>query len=163
MGRRGRKPDYVKREAFAKLMAEGFPPSERAGWSGSILVRASDGAMAGVTSGGAVLDLPPVIRMTRTAKVYSPRYLSEDERVLLGDLRRGGAHDARHCHPDGGLVSLGKGAGVEVAVPAITPGSEGSVKSAIACWGGHHDHGASEQFRLDTGGWEGGRRVGDVR
>ena len=42
-----------------------------------------------ITSGGRVLDLPPVITSIALAvKRYSPRYLSEDERVRLADLRR---------------------------------------------------------------------------
>jgi len=42
-----------------------------------------------ITSGGRVLDLPPVITPAAlTLKRYSPRYLSEDERVRLADLHR---------------------------------------------------------------------------
>jgi IS30 family transposase len=40
-----------------------------------------------ITSGGRVLNLPPVITSV-AEKRYSPRYLSEDERVRLADLRR---------------------------------------------------------------------------
>ncbi len=44
-----------------------------------------------IVSGGQVVDLPPVITSTALApKGYSPRYLSEDERVRLADLRREG-------------------------------------------------------------------------
>jgi len=42
-----------------------------------------------VKSGGRVLNLPPVITFSpNPEKRYSPRYLSEDERVRLADLRR---------------------------------------------------------------------------
>jgi len=44
-----------------------------------------------IRSGGRVLHLPPVITTTSVpAKRYSARYLSEDERVRLADLRREG-------------------------------------------------------------------------
>ena len=41
-----------------------------------------------IVSGGRVLNLPPVITTLPVQKRYSPRYLSEDERVRLADLRR---------------------------------------------------------------------------
>jgi len=42
-----------------------------------------------ISSGGRVLKLPPVITLIPVhEKRYSPRYLSEDERVRLADLRR---------------------------------------------------------------------------
>jgi len=42
-----------------------------------------------LVSGGRVVDLPPVITTTATSvNRYSPRYLSEGERVRLDDLRR---------------------------------------------------------------------------
>ena len=42
-----------------------------------------------LVSGGRVLNLPPVITVTHDhEKRYSPRYLSEDERIRLTDLRR---------------------------------------------------------------------------
>ena len=38
-----------------------------------------------------MLDVPPVITpIARTTTTYSPRYLSEDERIRLADLRREG-------------------------------------------------------------------------
>ncbi len=44
-----------------------------------------------IVTGGRVVDLPPVIAPeARAAKRYSPRCLSEDERVRLADLRREG-------------------------------------------------------------------------
>jgi IS30 family transposase len=42
-----------------------------------------------IVSGGRVLDLPPVITAV-AERHYSPRYLSEDERVRLADLHREG-------------------------------------------------------------------------
>jgi hypothetical protein len=42
-----------------------------------------------IVSGGRVIDLPPVITSIALAvNRYSPRYLSEDERIRLADLRR---------------------------------------------------------------------------
>jgi len=44
-----------------------------------------------LVSGGRVLDLPPAIAsVSLSVKRYSPRYLSEDERLRLADLRREG-------------------------------------------------------------------------
>lgn len=90
MGRRGPKPDQAKREAFAKLIAEGVP-SARACRMVGIHPRTGKRWRNGrrITSGGLVLDLPPVIT-TAPQKRYSARYLSEDERVRLADLRREG-------------------------------------------------------------------------
>ena len=85
MGRRGRKPDYAKREAFAKLIA-GINPKTGKRWRND----------RRIASGGRVLNLPPMITSPSVPmKRYSPRYLSEDERIRLADLRRGGAHCAR--------------------------------------------------------------------
>jgi len=90
MGRRGRKPLYAKREAFARLIAEGVP-SARACRIVGVCRRTGTRWRNGrrIKSGGRVLNLPPVITITHVhAKRYSPRYLSEDERVRLADLRR---------------------------------------------------------------------------
>ncbi len=90
MGRRGRKPLYAKREAFARLIAEGVP-SARACRIVGVCRRTGTRWRNGrrIKSGGRVLHLPPVITVTHVhAKRYSPRYLSEDERVRLADLRR---------------------------------------------------------------------------
>ena len=88
MGRRGPEPDFAKREAFAKLIAEGVP-SQQASRMVGIHPRTGKRWRNGrrVRSGGRMLDLPPVIS-PRPEKRYSPRYLSEDERIRLADLRR---------------------------------------------------------------------------
>ncbi len=90
MGRRGPSPDHAKREAFAKLIAEGVP-SARACRMVGIHPRTGKRWRNGrrITSGGRVLNLPPVITSVfPVAKRYSARYLSEDERVRLADLRQ---------------------------------------------------------------------------
>ena len=90
MGRRGPEPDHAKREAFARLISEGVP-SQRASRMVGINPRTGKRWRNGrrITSGGRVLDLPPVITTISLAvKRYSPRYLSDDERVRLADLRR---------------------------------------------------------------------------
>jgi transposase, IS30 family len=88
MGRRGPQPEYAKREAFARLIAEGVP-SQRASRIVGINPTTGKRWRIGrkVKSGGRMLDLPPVINL-RPEKRYSPRYLSEDERIRLADLRR---------------------------------------------------------------------------
>jgi IS30 family transposase len=90
MGRRGPSPDHAKREAFAKLIAEGVP-SGRACRMVGINRRTGKRWRNGrrIPSGGRVLNLPPVITpAVPVAKRYSARYLSEDERVCLADLRQ---------------------------------------------------------------------------
>ncbi len=92
MGRRGPSPDYAKREAFARLTAEGVP-SARACRLVGIHPRTGKRWRNGrrIRSGGRMLHLAPVITVTSVpAKRYSARYLSEDERVRLADLRREG-------------------------------------------------------------------------
>lgn len=92
MGRRGRKPQYAKREAFARLIADGVP-SARACRMVGVCRRTGTRWRNGrrITSGGRVLNLPPVITVSpNPEKQYSPRYLSEDERIRLADLRREG-------------------------------------------------------------------------
>ena len=92
MGRRGPAPEYAKREAFARLIAEGVP-SARACRMVGIHPRTGKRWRNGrrITSGGRVLNLPPVITsVVPVVKRYSPRYLSEDERIRLADLRREG-------------------------------------------------------------------------
>ncbi len=90
MGRRGPAPDHAKREAFGRLIADGIP-SARACRMVGIHPRTGKRWRNGrrITSGGRVLTLPPVITVAAVhAKRHSPRYLSEDERVRLADLRR---------------------------------------------------------------------------
>ncbi len=92
MGRRGAPPDHEKREAFARLISEGVP-SARASRIVGINPRTGKRWRNGrrIRSGGRVLDLPPVITpIAHPVKTYSPRYLSEDERIRLADLRREG-------------------------------------------------------------------------
>jgi transposase, IS30 family len=90
MGRGGTSPDHDKREAFARLIAEGVP-SARASRIVGINPRTGKRWRNGrrLASGGRVLDMAPVIT-TPPTKHYSPRYLSEDERVHLADLHREG-------------------------------------------------------------------------
>lgn len=90
MGRRGPSPDHAKREAFAKLIADGVP-SARACRMVGVHPRTGKRWRNGrrITSGGRVLNLAPVITLTTIPeRRHSPRYLSEDERVRLADLRR---------------------------------------------------------------------------
>jgi transposase, IS30 family len=95
MGRRGpgALPQAEKREQFARLIAQGFNNSEacrivgvnrRTGkrWRHGRTITARDGRKlhyAAVVGAGAV------------RREISPRYLSEDERVRVADLRRAGA------------------------------------------------------------------------
>ena len=90
MGRRGPEPDHAKREAFARLIAQGVP-SQRASRIVGIDPRTGKRWRNGrrIVSGGRVVDLPPVITTESfSTRRYSERYLSEDERVRLADLRR---------------------------------------------------------------------------
>jgi IS30 family transposase len=92
MGRRGPEPDHTKREAFARLISEGVP-SLRASRIVGIDPRTGKRWRNGrrIASGGRVLELPPMITPVALAvKRYSPRYLSEDERIRLADLHRDG-------------------------------------------------------------------------
>lgn len=90
MGRRGPAPDYAKREALGRLIGEGVSLSQAARDVG-VHLRTARRWRRGrqITSGGRVLDLPPVIGVP-AVRTYSPRYLSEDERIRLADLRREG-------------------------------------------------------------------------
>ncbi len=87
MGRRGPEPLHDKREAYARLIAEGVP-SVRACRIVGVNPRTGKRWRNGrrLASGRSVIDYPPVIT-TAPTKQYSPRYLSEDERVRLADLR----------------------------------------------------------------------------
>ena len=90
-GRPGRAPQVEKREQFARLIAQGFSNSEacrivginrRTGkrWRHGRTVTARDGRK---------LHYAPVAGAGR--REISPRYLSEDERIRIADLRRAGA------------------------------------------------------------------------
>ena len=90
MGRRGRKPLYAKREAFAMLIADGVPSATACRMVG-VCRRTGTRWRNGrrLVSGGRVLNLPPVINVSpKPERRYSPRYLSDDERVRLADLRQ---------------------------------------------------------------------------
>lgn len=90
MGRRGPAPDQAKRDAFARLIEQGVP-SARACRMVGVHPKTGKRWRNGrrIRSGGRVLDYPPVITVAaRHEKRYSPRYLSEDERIRLADLRR---------------------------------------------------------------------------
>src|SRR5674476_600897 len=87
-GRRGPAPQTVKREQFARLIAEGVSSSEacrivgvnrRTGkrWRHGRTITVRDGRK---------LHYPPVISARK--REISSRYLSEDERVRIADLRR---------------------------------------------------------------------------
>ena len=92
MGRRGPEPDHAKREAFARLIREGVP-LQRASRMVGIHPRTGKRWRNGrrILSGGHVVDVPPVITpVALIVNRYSPRDLSEDERVRLADLRREG-------------------------------------------------------------------------
>jgi transposase, IS30 family len=87
-GRPGPPPQLAKREQFAALIARGVSNSQacrivginrRTGkrWRHGRTITASNGRR---------LHYAPVI--TTTTKEVSPRFLGEDERVAIGDLRR---------------------------------------------------------------------------
>ena len=89
-GRPGPAPQTAKREQFARLIARGFSNSEACRIVG-VNRRTGKRWRHGRTitsSSGARLHYPAVVG-ARTAEI-SPRYLSEDERVRIADLRRGG-------------------------------------------------------------------------
>jgi IS30 family transposase len=94
MGRRGpgALPQVEKRERFARLISQGFGNSEacrivginrRTGkrWRHGRTITARDGRK---------LHYAPVITTGAVRREISPRYLSEDERVRIADLRRAG-------------------------------------------------------------------------
>ena len=89
MGRRGPEPDYEKRQKLSGLLSDGVSLSEAARvagvnrrtakrWRNGRAIKYADGR---------VLKLLPVINLTGPRQ-YSPRYLSEEERIRLADLRR---------------------------------------------------------------------------
>lgn len=90
IGRRGPAPDMVKREQFGRLIALGVPNAAACRTVG-INRKTGTRWRLGRTirsSNGKKLHYPTVIN-TRPA-VISERYLSEDERVRLADLRQQG-------------------------------------------------------------------------
>src|SRR5437763_16313002 len=90
MGRRGpgALPQVEKREQFARLIAQGFNNSEACRIVG-INRRTGKRWRHGrtiTTRDGRKLHYPPVITKQKTE--ISDRYLSEDERGVISDLRR---------------------------------------------------------------------------
>jgi IS30 family transposase len=87
-GRPGPAPQVVKREWFARLIARGVSNAEACRIIG-VNPRTGKRWRHGRTitsSSGRRLEYPPVIKMRR--QEVSARYLCEDERVTIGDLRR---------------------------------------------------------------------------
>ena len=95
MGRRGpgALPQAEKREQFARLIAQGFNNSEACRIVG-INRRTGKRWRHGrtiTTRDGRKLHYAAVITTGAVRREISPRYLSEDERVQIADLRQGGA------------------------------------------------------------------------
>ena len=90
-GRPGRPPEAWKREQFARLIARGVTSAEACRIVGVHLKTGKRWRLGRTitSSGGRRLHYPPVTG-SRTAEI-SPRFLSEDERVRIADLRRAGA------------------------------------------------------------------------
>jgi transposase, IS30 family len=89
-GRPGPAPQSAKREQFARLIARGVPNAEACRIVG-INRRTGKRWRHGRTitsSNGRRLHYPPVINSRQ--REISARYLSEDERVRIADLRRAG-------------------------------------------------------------------------
>ena len=90
-GRLGRPPETAKREQFARLIAQGVSNVEACRVVG-VNVRTGKRWRHGRTitsSSGRRTHYLPVTSPRKS--VISPRYLSEDERVRIADLRRGGS------------------------------------------------------------------------
>ena len=90
-GRLGRAPQAEKREQFARLIAQGFSNSEACrivGINRRTGKRWRHGRTV-TTRDGRKLHYAPVAGAGR--REISPRYLSEDERIRIADLRRAGA------------------------------------------------------------------------
>jgi transposase, IS30 family len=95
MGRRGpgALPEAEKREHYARLIAQGFNNSEAcriAGVNRTTGKRWRHGRTI-TTRDGRKLHYAPVVGAGAVRREISPRYLSEDERVQIADLRRAGA------------------------------------------------------------------------
>ncbi|MCA1835323.1 MAG: IS30 family transposase [Actinobacteria bacterium] len=89
-GRPGPAPQTAKREWFARLIAQGVPSAQACRVVG-VNPRTGKRWRHGRTiasSSGRRLHYPPVISSRK--REISPRYLSEDERVRIADLRREG-------------------------------------------------------------------------
>ncbi|MGB6582021.1 MAG: helix-turn-helix domain-containing protein, partial [Streptosporangiaceae bacterium] len=86
-------PQVEKREQFARLIAQGFNNSEACRITG-INRRTGKRWRHGrtiTTRDGRKLHYPPVVTTGAVKREISPRYLSEDERVQIADLRQAGA------------------------------------------------------------------------
>jgi transposase, IS30 family len=92
-GRPGRAPQVEKREQFARLIAQGFSNPEASRivginrqtgkrWRHGRTITARDGRR---------LHYPAVVTTGAVRREISPRYLPEDERVQIADLRQAGA------------------------------------------------------------------------
>ena len=95
MGRRGpgALPQAGKRERYARLIAQGYNNSEACRIVG-INRRTGKRWRHGrtiTTRDGRKLHYAPVVGAGAVKREISPRYLSEDERVQIADLRRAGA------------------------------------------------------------------------
>ena len=89
-GRPGPAPQTAKREQFARLIARGTSNAEACRILG-VNPRTGKRWRHGRTitsSSGAKLHYPPVTNARK--QLISERYLSEDERVRIADLRRSG-------------------------------------------------------------------------
>jgi hypothetical protein len=94
MDRRGPEVLHDKREAYARLISEGVPSvgaCRIVGINPRTGKRWRNGRRD--ASGPRVVDYLPVIT-TAPTRHYSPSYPSEDERVVLADLRRRGTTSA---------------------------------------------------------------------
>ena len=91
-GRPGRAPQVEKRETYARLIAQGFSNAEACRITG-INLRTGKRWRHGrsiTTRDGRKLDYAPVVGRGAGRREISPRYLSEDERVRIADLRGAG-------------------------------------------------------------------------
>jgi transposase, IS30 family len=89
-GRPGPAPQTAKREQFARLIGRGVSNAEACrivGVNAKTGKRWRHGRII-TSSGGRRLHYPPVVGARKAA--ISPRFLSEDERVRIADLRRAG-------------------------------------------------------------------------
>lgn len=89
MGRRGPQPDYAKREAYMQAFAEGYSNAQAARIAG-IHPRTGTAWRNGCKKFHVrgVLQLAPITVEAPKVKTYSPRYLSQEERIKLADLRQ---------------------------------------------------------------------------
>src|SRR6516225_8726652 len=92
-GRPGREPQVEKRERFSRLIGRGFSNSEACrivGINRKTGKRWRHGRTI-TTRDGRKLHYPAVVTTGAVRREISPRYLSEDERVQIADLRQAGA------------------------------------------------------------------------